>query len=62
MLYPVTNKHRIAISLNGLWDFNYVDIKYNAKEKLMNPRLIGVPSSFNELFTTKEERDFVGKV
>lgn len=62
MLYPITNQNRIAVSLNGLWNFNYVDIEYNAKEKLVNPRLIGVPSSFNELFTSKEDRDFVGKV
>ena len=62
MLYPVTNKNRVAISLNGLWDFDFVDINYNANKKLNNPRQIGVPSSFNELFTTKEDRDFVGKV
>ena len=62
MLYPITNKNRIAVSLNGIWNFNFVDIEYTAKEKLSEPRLIGVPSSFNELFTSKEDRDFVGKV
>ncbi len=62
MLYPVTNEKRIAISLNGLWNFDFVDLDYDAKVKLRKPRQIGVPSSFNELFTTKEERDFVGKV
>ena len=37
MLYPVTNKNRVAISLNGLWDFDFVDINYNANKKLNNP-------------------------
>ena len=55
MLYPITNKNRIAVSLNGIWNFNFVDIEYTAKEKLSEPRLIGVPSSFNELFTSKED-------
>lgn len=62
MLYPVTNKNRIAISLNGLWNFNYVGLDYKANKRLKDPKQIGVPASFNELFTSKEERDFVGKV
>lgn len=62
MLYPVTNQTRTAISLNGLWNFDFVDLKYDAKRQLIKPRLIGVPSSFNELFTSREEKDFVGKV
>jgi len=62
MLYPKTNEKRIAISLNGIWNFNYVDLNYHPNQPLIEPRLIGVPSSFNELFTSKDERDFVGKV
>ncbi|MGD9909859.1 MAG: beta-glucuronidase, partial [Candidatus Izemoplasmatales bacterium] len=62
MLQPVTNQSRLALSLNGLWNFSLVDIHYNPIHPLENSRMIGVPGSYNDLFTEKEIRDYVGKV
>ena len=62
MLYPVTNTKRTAISLNGLWNFAFVNDDYNPKQKLSSPILMGVPSSYNDLFTTLKERDHIGLV
>lgn len=62
MLYPVTNKQRFAISLNGLWDFSFENDDYNPEEKLQNPILMAVPSSYNDLFTTLKEREHLGLV
>lgn len=39
MLYPITNEKRIAISLNGLWHFNYVDLNYDTKESLKQHKM-----------------------
>ena len=62
MLYPKTNQHRIAISLNGLWNFDFVPYDYSPTKPLVNPLLVGVPSSYNDLFTKREQRDYVGLV
>ncbi len=62
MLYPKTNNHRVAISLNGLWKFNFVDLDYTPDTPLKDYRLIGVPSSYNDLYTEKSSRDHFGKV
>lgn len=62
MLYPQNNKHRIAISLNGLWDFSFVGLDYKPTHPLTNKTIIGVPSSYNDLFTTRKERDHFGYV
>lgn len=62
MLYPINNTKRVAISLNGLWNFECVKIDYIPKSPLKNPLLIGVPASYNELFTDTSIRDYVGVV
>lgn len=62
MLYPKTNKSRIAISLNGIWKFNFVGLDYNPQKPLIDYRLIGVPASYNDLYTEKSSRDHFGKV
>lgn len=62
MLYPVSNNKRISISLNGLWNFTFADDSYNPKNKIKNPILMGVPSSYNDLFTTIKEREHIGNV
>ncbi len=62
MLYPVVNKYRNKISLNGLWKFNIVDEDYDVSKPIKDFRYIGVPSSYNDLFTEKKIRDHVGKV
>ncbi len=62
MLYPVNNNKRISISLNGLWNFAFADDSYDPKSKIKEPILMGVPSSYNDLFTTIKERDHVGNV
>jgi len=62
MLYPQTNRHRIVISQNGLWKFQTVNDDYVPAEPLEDFRLIGVPGSYNDLFTEKPLRDHVGKV
>lgn len=62
MLYPKVNQFRNNISLNGLWKFEITDDCYDAKKPLSDYRLIGVPSSYNDLFTEKEIRDHVGLV
>lgn len=62
MLYPVNNKKRFTQSLNGLWDFAFVSDDYLPTHPLKNPRLMGVPGSFNDVVTEIKEREYVGKV
>lgn len=62
MLYPKTNKKRLALSLDGLWNFSFVSDDYLPKEPLNASYIIGVPGSFNDMMTTLEKRDYVGKV
>lgn len=62
MLYPMTNEKRLAISLNGLWKFKFVSDDYIPEKPLKDFRLMAVPSSYNDLMTTLEERDYVGCV
>ncbi len=58
----MNNTKRVAISLNGLWNFERVKPDYVPKNQLKNPDLIGVPASYNELFTDAAIRDYVGVV
>ncbi|MBI9008971.1 MAG: beta-glucuronidase [Tenericutes bacterium] len=62
MLYPTNNNKRISISLNGLWNFTFADDSYDPKTSIKEPILMGVPSSYNDLFTTIKEREHVGNV
>ncbi len=62
MLKPITNLYRTAISLNGLWNFQVVQNDFEPVKPLNKPLLIGVPSSYNELYTDPFIRDHVGLV
>lgn len=62
MLYPITNQYRTVISLNGIWNFEFVSEKYNAERPLSTHRLMSVPSSYNDIGVTSEFRDYVGVV
>lgn len=62
MLYPTNNQKRVSLILNGLWNFQFVDCTYLPKEKLLNPILMAVPGSYNDLFTTLKEKDYLGIV
>ena len=62
MLYPRVNEHRNVVNLNGLWRFQIINDDYDITRALSNYRLIGVPSSYNDLFTEKLIRDHVGEV
>lgn len=54
MLYPVVNKSRSVLSLDGIWDF-----KFSEDE---NWKQIYVPSSFNSQFTDSRARSYSGLV
>ena len=63
-LYPVQNQARAAVSLDGLWRFQF-DPKGEGTAAgwpggLPAPISMPVPASFSEFFTTHEERDYVG--
>lgn len=67
MLYPKESRTRRLVDLCGFWkfkiDFEDVGIKQNYKDGLPDEcTTIPVPSSFSDLFTDKESRDFVGNV
>lgn len=62
MLYPKTNAKRLALSLSGLWNFSFVSDEYIPHQPLTTEYIIGVPGSFNDIMTTLEKRDYVGKV
>jgi beta-glucuronidase len=62
MLYPVNNTKRLSISLNGLWDFAFVEDNFNPINKLENSMLMSVPSSYNDILTTLKEKEYLGLV
>jgi len=62
MLKPINNVYRTVISLNGLWNFQLVSQVYEPLKPLSHPLIIGVPSSYNELFADPTIRDYVGLV
>jgi beta-glucuronidase len=65
MLTPQVNYFRATTSLNGVWDFRFQWQETDATgwEKGFTPdRLVAVPASFNDLFTTYEERNHWGPV
>ena len=62
MLYPQMNPKRLVTSLNGLWDFAFVGLDYEPKTPLKEKQLMGVPGSYNDVFTTSSSREYVGKV
>lgn len=54
MLYPITNKSRNIISLDGEWQFRYEDED--------EWRTVYVPASFNNQFTEEKARTYTGVV
>ncbi len=62
MLYPVMNQYRTIVSLNGMWDFDFVSNDYLPTKPLVSSRLMSVPSSYNDIGVTSEFRDYVGIV
>lgn len=65
MLTPQVNIHRATSSLNGVWDFKFQDATTDAsgwEGGCPADRLVAVPASFNDLFTTYEERNHWGPV
>jgi beta-glucuronidase len=56
MLYPRRTLSREAVSLDGMWRFSFA----GSVEGLDKPILMPVPSSFQDLFTEKELRDYTG--
>ncbi len=61
MLYPKENQRRLVISLNGLWAFDFTP-NPQPEMPLKSNLMMGVPGSFNDVFTEIKARDYVGKV
>ncbi len=65
-LYPKNTETRIVQDLSGNWDFkfdwNSEGYEKNWKDGLKDTTLMPVPSSFNDLFTDKDSREFTGDV
>lgn len=63
-LYPCNNALRTSILLDGMWNFKFDKEEKGLEEKweqgLIDPIKMPVPSSFSDLFTSHEERDFCG--
>ena len=64
LLYPVTSKTRRAVSLDGMWRFQFDEKSIGEQEgwegELPNPVSIPVPSAFADLFTDKKSREYAG--
>ena len=64
LLYPVNNEHRLRVSLDGIWKFQF-DPRGEGEAAgwmggLPNPLSMPVPTSFADLFTDREYRDYTG--
>ncbi|MGJ5911911.1 beta-glucuronidase [Staphylococcus equorum] len=64
MLYPVINKYRSIIDLNGIWDFKIegVDDQIDVTRPLDTDLVIAVPGSYNDQGVTSDIRNHVGNV
>lgn len=64
LLYPKNTATRRSVSLDGMWKFKFdydrKGDKENWKNGLRNAIDIPVPASFNDFFTDKESREYVG--
>lgn len=66
LLYPRFTAKRKVLDLSGMWRFQF-DVDSKAAEEqwkygLPEADLIPVPSSFNDVFTDKEKREFAGDI
>lgn len=64
MLYPVINKYRSMIDLNGIWDFKIegVDDQIDVTRPLNTDLVMAVPGSYNDQGVTTDIRNHVGNV
>ncbi len=62
MLYPKSNKYRDVYNLNGIWKFKIVGDDYIPEKEACDASLMAVPASYNDIVTSKEIKDHVGKV
>lgn len=62
MLYPQSNKCRTTLNLNGIWEYKTVGDDYTPAEKATGTSPMAVPASINDIVTTRELVDYVGKV
>lgn len=66
LLYPRTTSKRRVLDMDGMWNFKFdwdnIGDLDNWKDGLKSSTNIPVPSSFNDLFVTKEEREFAGDI
>ena len=64
LLYPLNNAMRRATQLNGLWKFVFdpaeVGESLNYQNGFQSDIELPVPSSFNDFFTEREQRDYTG--
>lgn len=62
MLTPQLNSKRWLTTLNGLWLFDFVANDFTPIKPLQSTQFMGVPGSYNDVFTTQSAREYVGKV
>ena len=64
VLYPITNRYRMALSLDGMWQFQFdpksCGLAENWKNGLPSPISMPVPASFSDFFTSGPDRDYCG--
>lgn len=64
LLYPVNNRCRTALTLDGMWQFQFDPAGCGKAQgwcsALPAPLSMPVPASFSDFFTTHEERDYCG--
>ena len=64
LLYPITNRFRTALSLDGMWQFQFdpqsCGLTEGWKNGLPAPILMPVPASFSDFFTNGKDRDYCG--
>ena len=63
LLYPLTNRTRTALSLDGLWRFQFDPTAAGkaggwAQDGLPAPISMPVPASFSDFFTNNRDRDY----
>ncbi len=64
LLYPVSTSSRRTVSLDGMWKFQFdpesVGSASGWTNGLPSPVFMPVPSSFCDLFTDKDSREYCG--
>ena len=64
LLYPVNSASRRAVSLDGMWKFQFdpqsTGLASGWTKGLPDPVSMPVPSSFCDLFTDKDSREYCG--